>query len=189
MRAGSRSPWLLRAAGCSPEFLLQSPGREVGVPRGARFTFTRMEPRSPDDRDDPLTVSFDEVQGPYRRRMILSAAVVAVAGLALLAVWRLGSLPRGALPRSAPPHAVHRRGRRRPAHRRVAVGSLPSRGRHRSAHQASAPRRRSGQPASVIAPNVSPSRPKPEVNVGPGRPYHEVHVGQSQHRQFQYLGR
>jgi hypothetical protein len=50
-----------------------------------------MEPRTPDDTH-PLTVSFDEIQGAYRRRTIIAACVLAAAALVIAAAWSFGSL-------------------------------------------------------------------------------------------------
>ncbi len=162
--------------------------RQVGVPRGTRFTFTRMEPSSPDDRGEPLTVSFDEVQGPYRRRMILAGLAVAVLVLVLVAAWRLVSAPRPVSPRPPAPHVALKRAPRRSTHRRVAVNG-PPRAWRRSGHRVTAATRKRGLQQSAIAPDVMPPRPTSDGFVGAPRPPSQHRVGQRIQRQFQYLGR
>jgi hypothetical protein len=187
-----------RVGGCAgplahrlTSFLLSMKARarwpKVNVPRGPQFTFTCMEPTSPDHREEPLTVSFDDVQGPYRRRIRLAGLLVVALILVLVAAWRLASRPRSDSPRPSGPNAVLQHGRRRPSRPRVAVKS-PSALR-RSRHRAIATPGPRGQHRSATAPNVIPPRPTSDVVVGPPRPPSDHRVGQREQRQFQYLGR
>lgn len=161
---------------------------KVRVPLPRRFTFTCMEPNTADDRGDPLTVTFDDVQGPHRRRMALTAVAAVVVVLALIAAWRLEALPHSAPPDRAVPLS---KGvpRRRPLRLR-GVGPLvhprPPGSPHR---RIPASTKRFGRPQSAIAPTVIPKRLEPAASVGPVRPLSKSPVGHMEHRQFQYLGR
>jgi hypothetical protein len=144
---------------------LQLAGRKVGVPLGSRFTFTCMDPTDSEldapDAPSQLTVTFDDVQGPYRRRLLLGAAAVALTLVVCGAAWRLSTLPGSTSTRQAHRSASH--GRR---HARRAVST------------------------SAIPPNPGPSRLKINSSVGPVRPLSRPAVGQGPRQgQFDYLGK
>lgn len=169
-----------------------TPSQKLVVPRGPRATFPCMEPSSPppdsEGDDEPLAVSFDDVQGPYRRRVIRASCAVAVAVLAILAAWRVASLPRPIQSHRSAPHAARLRRPRRPA--RAARAPLHrARATHLMTRRSEPPRKPSRSRESVIATNPAGRRPSLYVVVGPQRPHSESQVGQRQRTQFQYLGR
>ncbi len=203
---GPRSMSLTRrqAAGRSPECRPgrrdpgppQLAGRKVGVPPRSRFTFTCMDPadsaHDAPDAPSQLTVTFDDVQGPYRRRLLLGAAAVALTLVVCGAAWRLSTLPGSTSTRQAHRSASHGRRHARRA-RRVAPArraSAPPAARPRRLTQARSPNRRRAVSTSAIPPNPGPSRLKINSSVGPARPLSRPAVGQGPRQgQFDYLGK
>ena len=132
------------------------------------------------DAPSQLTVTFDDVQGPYRRRLLLSAAAVALTLVVCGAAWRLSTLPGSPSTRQAHRSAGHGRRHARRA-RRVAPArraSAPPAARPRRLTQARSPNRRRAVSTSAIPPNPGPSRLKINSSVGPARPLSRPAVGQ-----------
>ncbi|HXN37210.1 MAG TPA: hypothetical protein VN892_04170, partial [Solirubrobacteraceae bacterium] len=80
-----------------------------------------MDPTDPEhdapDAPSQLTVTFDDVQGPYRRRLLLGAAAVALTLVVSGAAWCLSTLPSSRSTRQAHHSAGHGRHNARRARR------------------------------------------------------------------------